>query len=83
MILKMLITLMFLSATIKAAIPSIVTLSEDNLCSSEGTAFDSNSGYGISGGRERWLAGIRTNSIKTIQNSTAPGTCLDYFVPYI
>ena len=79
----MLMALMFLSATIKAAIPSIVTLSEDNLCSSEGTAFDSNSGYGRGGGRERWLAGIRTNSIKTIQNSTAPGTCLDYFVPYI
>jgi len=78
----MLLALIFLSATIKAAIPSIVTLSEDNLCSSEGTAFDSNSGYGT-GGRERWLAGIRTNSIKTIQNSTAPGTCLDYFVPYI
>jgi len=77
----MLMALMFLSATIKAAIPSIVTLSEDNLCSSEGTAFDSNSGYGR--GTERWLAGIRTNSIKTIQNSTAPGTCLDYFVPYI
>ena len=41
----MLLALIFLSATIKAAIPSIVTLSEDNLCSSEGTAFDSNSGY--------------------------------------
>jgi hypothetical protein len=38
--------LIFLSVEIYAAIPNVATLSEDNDCSSLGTAFDTNYGSG-------------------------------------